>query len=360
MATVNELREHAIAATLFRPGTLRQAVERLGFVQVDPIRSPARAQDLILRQRVKDYRVGDIEQQYPRLQLEEDRLYAHGYMPQSTWRLLHPRTERKLSATEKRVLDFALAQKRIHPRDLEVHFGRKLERNAWGGSSKATTQALLVLHHCGFLRISGRENGIRVYEPVIREREALDPGERLRKLVLLIASILGPLSDRSLRVAAGYAGYGWAAGSIVRKLIESGELASVVADEVRYVWPRGRRVARNGANETVRFLAPFDPLVWDRQRFEHFWGWRYLFEAYVPAAKRQLGYYAMPMLWRDDAIGWVNIAKRDGTLVVEPGFQKAKPKDAGFQAAFDEEVARFEIFMRKRDREALLHSSGDA
>src|SRR5258708_6372001 len=96
--TLKDLREHAIAASLFAPGTLRQAVERLGFVQADPIQSPARAQDLILRHRVKDYRVGDIDQQYERLHLEEDRLYAHGFMPQSTWRLLHPRIEKRLSS----------------------------------------------------------------------------------------------------------------------------------------------------------------------------------------------------------------------------------------------------------------------
>jgi uncharacterized protein YcaQ len=42
----------------------------------------------------------------------------------------------------------------------------------------------------------------------------------------------------------------------------------------------------------VRFLAPFDPLVWDRRRFEHLWGWPYRFEAYTPAARRTRGYYA--------------------------------------------------------------------
>ena len=51
----------------------------------------------------------------------------------------------------------------------------------------------------------------------------------------------------------------------------------------------------------MRLLAPFDPVVWDRRRFEMFWGWAYRFEAYTPAAKRQLGYYALPLLWRDQA-----------------------------------------------------------
>ena len=49
----------------------------------------------------------------------------------------------------------------------------------------------------------------------------------------------------------------------------------------------------------VRLLAPFDPIVWDRRRFELLWGWPYRFEAYTPVAKRKLGYYALPLLWRD-------------------------------------------------------------
>src|SRR5579863_5499353 len=138
MTSLARLRTHAITNSLFRPGTLQAAIKRLGFVQADPIRSPARAQDLILRHRVKSYRAGDLDREYNRLHLEEDRLYAHGFMPQSTWRLLHPKAGRKLSAAEKSVLDVAVARGHIHPRDLAAHLGAKSARNYWGGSSKAT------------------------------------------------------------------------------------------------------------------------------------------------------------------------------------------------------------------------------
>ena len=70
--TLAELRRYAIRRTLFTPGTLARAVERLGYVQADPIRSPARAQDLILRPRVRGYRAGDLERRYTRLAVEED------------------------------------------------------------------------------------------------------------------------------------------------------------------------------------------------------------------------------------------------------------------------------------------------
>ena len=348
--TLKELRQHAIAASLFRPGTLQQAVERLGFVQADPIQSPARAQDLILRHRVKDYRVGDIDRHYHQLNLEEDRLYAHGFMPRSTWRLLHPRIKRRLTAAEKRVLDVAVARARIHPRDLEIHFGRKSVNNGWGGLSQATTLALQSLYYRGYLRIAGRENGIRVYAPVTQKREPLDTADRFRRLVLLIVSILGPLPESSLRSTLGLLAFRAPSlkgvRTVVPSLLDSGELAHGSADGVPYVWPQGPLI-HTRPSEKVRFLSPFDPLVWDRQRFEHFWDWPYRFEAHVPAPKRQLGYYAMPMLWRDDVIGWVNASKQAGKLIVEPGFKKAKPTGVDFQVEFDKEVARLQAFLGK-------------
>lgn len=69
---LKSLRSRAISHSLFAPLSLKEAIEQLQFVQADPIRSPARAQDLILRQRVENYRVGELEKSYPALELEED------------------------------------------------------------------------------------------------------------------------------------------------------------------------------------------------------------------------------------------------------------------------------------------------
>src|ERR1051325_7942534 len=101
MPTRDELRSHAISQSLFLPTTLKTAVRRLGFVQADPIRSPARAQDLILRHRVKGYRAGDLERRYASLDIEEDFLYAYGFMHRSLWRLLHPRRTPARAALER-------------------------------------------------------------------------------------------------------------------------------------------------------------------------------------------------------------------------------------------------------------------
>jgi uncharacterized protein YcaQ len=349
--TVGDLREHAITHSLFRPSGLRQVFERLGFVQADPIRAPARAQDLILRHRARDYRVGDLEARYLELGLEEDYLYAYGFVPQSTWRLLHPRRQRALTGGEKRVLEIVTKHERIHPRELEAFLGRKRKINAWGGYSKATTTSLHRLHYLGFLRVAGREKGIRLYAPTPAARhEAFGPAERLRRLVLIIATILAPLSERSLRATVQFLAH--AAPHVekrraaIKALLDSGELAGAEVDGIRYVWPTHSRIETE-VEKKVRFLAPFDPLVWDRRRFEHLWGWAYRFEAYTPPSKRKMGYYAMPMLWRSRVVGWVNISQAGGEPEVRPGFVK-KQNDSAFRAAFEEEVGRFRQFLKPR------------
>jgi uncharacterized protein YcaQ len=90
---LDHLRRYAVARSLFKPTTLKGAFERLGFVQADPIRSPARAQDLILRHRAKDYRAGDLERRYPKLEIEEDFFVVYGFMTKSLQALMHPRSD---------------------------------------------------------------------------------------------------------------------------------------------------------------------------------------------------------------------------------------------------------------------------
>src|ERR1700723_631508 len=92
--TLEQLRRYGIARSLFKPTTLARAVRKLGFVQADPIRAPARAQDLTLRHRVAGYRAGDLERRYPRLPLEEDYFVNYGYLPRANHQLMHPRTAR--------------------------------------------------------------------------------------------------------------------------------------------------------------------------------------------------------------------------------------------------------------------------
>ena len=109
--TLTDLRHYAVARTLFTPTTLPKALAKLGFVQADPIRAPARAQDLTLRHRVMGYLAGDLERRYPRLAVEEDFFVNYGFVPRATQALMHPRTPRTVwpaarLAQAQAVLDF--------------------------------------------------------------------------------------------------------------------------------------------------------------------------------------------------------------------------------------------------------------
>ena len=96
----------------------------------------------------------------------------------------------------------------------------------------------------------------------------------------------------------------------------------------------------------MRLLAPFDPIAWDRRRFELFWGWQYRFEAYTPAPRRKLGYYALPLLWRDEVVGWGNVAVKDGALKVDVGYVAGRaPAGRLHAAALDEELDRLRQFL---------------
>jgi uncharacterized protein YcaQ len=95
----------------------------------------------------------------------------------------------------------------------------------------------------------------------------------------------------------------------------------------------------------VRFLAPFDPVVWDRRRFELFWKWPYRFEAYTPLAKRKLGYYALPMLWRDQVVGWANVSVRDDGVQAELGYVNGAPAGRVFARELDAELERMRLFL---------------
>ena len=355
--TVPQLQIRALAAAFGAPSSLAAAFGRTPFVQADPIRAPARAQDLILRQRVQGYAVGDLDRAYHRLGLEEFYLHAYGFGTAGLRALLHPRHDQESPDGRHRptglaadVLAFVGDRTATHPRDLAAAFGRETARNAWGGLSKATTRALDALLHHGLLRVVSREGGIRVYGPIPQVDQELAPAERLSRLALVTADLLAPVQAATLsaimsRLARSLFGPGWTAlaGDAVRL---SDTLVALESDGVRYVVRDAAGVPALSGRRRVRFLAPFDPLVWDRRRFEHLWGWPYRFEAYVPPDRRRLGYYAMPLSWGDHVIGWVNCTRAGGVLDLRAGYVANQDRGPSFAKAFDDEAARLAIFLR--------------
>lgn len=355
--TLAQLRRHAIARSLFTPTTLGRAIHKLGFVQADPIRAPARAQDLTLRHRVKDYRAGDLEQRYAELPIEEDFFVNYGFLPRATQALMHPRAAREAwtparTRQAQALRDWVAAQGVVHPRAVNAHFAHGRVTNWFGGSSNATTRLLDEMHYRGLLRIARREGGIRLYAAREPTPAHADPRAAFDALIDVVIAKYAPLPASTLGQLLRHLCIGapqWRddrAAALQRARQRLGHTRIEGAD---WYWPAAERLRRGEPDDCVRLLAPFDPIVWDRRRFELFWGWAYRFEAYTPAAKRKLGYYALPMLWRDQVIGWANAAAVAGKLKVQLGYANGRaPGDATFKRELDAELTRMQQFLQAR------------
>jgi uncharacterized protein len=361
--TLDELRRFTVARSFFTPTSLKRAVDRLGFVQADPIRAPARAQDLMLRHRVKNYRAGDLERLYPKLGLEEDFFIVYGFVTKSLQALMHPRSlsdvrevHRPWSAAHKKqaqlLLEFVRERGTVHPREVDAHFSRGKVTNYWGGSSNATTHLLAAMHYRGMLRVARRDSGIRVYSCHQHGPEPLDAAERQARIDALLdaaVQIYAPLPGGTLSNIVRrlrYAVPQWH--SELKDALQRAKvrLAHTHIDGVDWYWPAQEDPSRGEPHNTVRFLAPFDPVVWDRDRFELLWGWEYRFEAYTPAPKRKLGYYALPLLWRDRVIGWANLSVKNGELASDLGYIASHPPhDRAFNRELEAELDRMRSFL---------------
>lgn len=356
--TLDDLRRYAVARTLAAPTTLTRAIRRLGFVQADPIRAPARAQDLTLRHRVAGYRAGDLERRYPRLPVEEDCLVNYGFLPREHLALMHPRVARQPwpPATRRKAAELlAWIRERgpVHPREVEAHFAHGRVTNYWGGSSNATTHLLDGMHYRGMLRVVRRDSGVRIYEAASHEPSDDSPPARAQRAAALIELVVrkyAPLPAATLTYLTRLLGYGaphlrseaQAAMRLARE-----HLASVSIDGETWYWPADENPAskRHAPDDAVRLLAPFDPIVWDRRRFELLWGWTYKFEAYTPPAQRKLGYYALPLLWGEQVLGWGNLAVADGRLCTTLGYAGRAPRDRRFRRELDDELSRMSLFL---------------
>lgn len=287
--------------------------------------------------------MGDLERRYASLDVAEDCLYAYGFVSHAIESALHPRRARgALDAIEKRVLVAVRNLGRAHPNDIArvvaLPPARARVTNAWGGQSRAVTHALESLHHRGALRVSHRERGVRVY--TVAPTRAIAPNAtRLRTLVLAVANALAPVRERTLLANVTRFRHLGDLRTTIDKLVHEGTLQRELESGETYLdFPRRRT---SEPPRIVRFLAPFDPLLWDRKRLEHLFGFTYRFEAYTPARARVRGYYALPILFSDSVIGHANVVKGAITL----GFER-RPRERTFEVELEKEIVRIRTFAK--------------
>jgi uncharacterized protein YcaQ len=351
--SIDELRRFAVARNFFDPTTLQRALDQMGFVQADPIRAPARAQDLILRHRVKDYKAGDLERRYATLNVEEDFFINYGYVSCALYSLMHPRKSSAPQVDKKRarlLLEFMHQRGEVHPREVDEYFSHGKVTNYWGGSSNATTHLMDAMHYHGMLRVLRREKGIRIYAPREQGRAAISGPERRARvdaLVDAVVRIYAPLTASGLTYYVRrlrYAAPQWE-GDFTDGLKRARQRLARINTGLVWFYPPDEDPFGHSQADVARLLAPFDPLVHDRARFELLWNWEYRFEAYTPIAKRKLGYYAMPLLWRDRVIGWANLAVKNGALHCDIGYAGSQPRERVFKRELDAELDRIRMFL---------------
>ena len=234
---------------------------------------------------------------------------------------------------------------------------------------------LEALAEAGILGLARREGNRRVYDlaerlfpaAVLAERHPERDQQRHRLLSRYRGhGLLGRSGSAEVMLGTAPGTLpGWPAGSATRgellaELIEDGSLVPVgvegvrgerfvLADELATLDRAERDAAAEGADggparpagaaPGAAFIAPLDPLVWDRQALRSIFGFDYLWEVYVPAAKRRWGYYVLPILYGDRFVGRIEprIDRRGDTLRVlglwwEDGFDPLAER--GFVAAF--------------------------
>ncbi len=314
-----------------------RAMDRIGWVQIDTISVVERAHHHVLHSRVGNYQPGHLHQlQKDRRQVFEYWFHALAYLPLSDYRYYLPvmsgsatkRTpEKKLS---REILRRIENEGPCQSRDFESPKGHK--STGWWDWKPAKV-ALEHMFLCGELLVCHRDGFQKVYDlperilPDHIDTSTPDEDEWMTHTVLSLVDACGLASAHDIGYRNGAIrqltgrGVHREIASTTAQLVEEGVLIEANVEGVTYYLrePTLQDLPLRLGRKRVTFLSPFDNVVINRRRTEHLFGFDYLIECYVPAARRQYGYFCLPVLYGDELIGRMD-AKADrktNTLLVK-------------------------------------------
>jgi uncharacterized protein YcaQ len=312
-----------------RPGRshLRRVLDKVQLHQIDSVNVLARAHYLPAFSRLGDYDATDLdrlawgskrERRLFEYWAHEASLLPFDLQPLLRWRMAQADRgdagwgRMRAYATERRaeamaVLDRIRGEGSLAASDFEAHKGQ----SGWWEWSD-TKRMLEWLFWAGHITTSTRRGSFeRVYDLAERvipaevlARPTPTDAEAHRGLIEHASAAHGIATSRDLRDYFRQSPEDAAAA--IEELAEEGVLVPVEVPGWRHAWLH-RDARRPRKIEARALLAPFDPLIWTRDRAERLFGFRYRIEIYVPAEKRQHGYYVLPFLLGDRLVARVDL-----------------------------------------------------
>ena len=310
------------------PAAVLEVFRKLGSIQFDPLAVAGRTHDLVLHARVADYDPGWCDLLYERREIFEAYNKGLSLVPASEFAWFRgilsrnsPRILAENAEVAERVLERIRADGPLSALDFERERGTTTD---WFGMPTNAVRAVLEAYAVtGVLGLARRDGSRRYYDLL----ERLLPADLLARTVPLKEQLRHKLLSRYrahglLGVGGGgdvFGGLGAAKADPQRpehpgrnalreELVERGELVPVEVEGVR-----GKRLVLAEDVEllaappepppSVAFLPPFDPLVWDRALLGSLFNFDYVWELFVPPAKRRWGWYVLPISFRDRFVG---------------------------------------------------------
>ncbi len=322
---------------------VRAAFERLGSVQFDPLGVAGRNHDLVLHARVAGYRPAWADTLlYDTRELYEAYNKGLSLVPtrelpwyRVNWEraLLDDRIAQQHERREtiEHVLTEIRARGPLSTSDFERHRTAKQVAWFWGPTNEVRA-ALEALWEAGVLALHHRDGNRRFYDLAERiypadllQNRPTTWEQRRHKLLSRFRAhgLLGQRGQAELWLGIGPAKASQTddrppRDALRQDLLDRGDIATVEVEGLRgprFVIREDFEAFRDAAAEPddtpanrngppgVTFVAPLDPLAWDRELMAHLFGFEYIWEVYVPEAKRRWGYYVLPLLFDSRLVG---------------------------------------------------------
>ena len=348
---------------------LADRIERIGFVQVDSVNTVERAHHMILHARNRTYRPKQLAQLLERDRtLFENWTHDASIIPTKFYPYWGPRFRRTAVHLRERWQKFrrpgfekeadgVLERIAVSGPVMARELGGEAPKQAGGWWDwHPSKTALEYLWRTGTLAICRREGFQKVYdlaERVIPEAHRSPQPEAAAAVDWACRSALERLGFATPGEIAGYwdsvsnaEATAWCRASLGKGLRQI-EVDGVDAAKPRPVFAFDDVIERVTDSPeplpVLRILSPFDPMIRDRNRARRLFGFDYRIEIFVPAEKRQYGYYVFPILEGDRFVGRIDMKHRrqeDGSLHVtalwpEPGVRFGKARLRALEAALE-------------------------